>query len=219
MIVQLYRQFTDEFIENFLDKLATLRRHDFIAKQQSSHLAERKESLKEREFLVIGDFSDNFSFVVQDEAQSFHWDNGVVTLHPFVYYNKDDGKICHGNFVLISDCNTHDTVAVHLFQRHLISHLQEKFQFVSNIVYFSDGCTGQYKNLKNILNLCLHEEDFDIPAEWHFFVRSHGKSPSDGIGGTIKREATKAGLQRPYKDQILTDLDFFHFIESSLNPL
>ena len=143
----------------------------------------------------------------------------MVTLHPFVFYYKDEGKICHGNLVLISDCNTHDTVAVHLFQHHLINHLQEKFQFVTNIVYFSYGCAGQYKNIKNFLNLCLHEEDFDIPAEWQFFAISHGKGPSDGIGGTIKREATKARLQRPYKDQILTALDLFHFVESSLNGI
>ena len=171
--LQTIVQSTDEFIESLLDKLETLRRHDFIARQQSRYLAERTESLKEGEFLVIGDFSENFSFVVQDEAQSFHWDNGMVTLHPFVYYYKDEGQICHGNFVLISDCNTHYTVAVHLFQHRLISHLREKFQFLSNIVCFSDGCVGQYKNLKNFLNLCLHDEDFDIPAEWHFFATSH----------------------------------------------
>ena len=156
---------------------------------------------------------------MQDEAQSYHWDNGMVTLHPFVYYYKDEGQICHGNFVLISDCNKHDTVAVHLFQRRLINHLHEKFQYVSNIVYFSDGCAGQYKKLKNVLNLYLHEENFDIPAEWHFLATSHGKGPSDGTGGTIKHEATKASLQRPYKDQILAALDLFHFVESSLNGI
>ena len=110
----------------------------------------------------------------------------MITLHSFAYYYKDEGQICHENFVLISDCNTYDTVAVQLFQCRFISHLQEKFQFLSNIVYFSDGCMGQYKNLKNFLNL------FDIPAEWHFFATSHGKGPSDGIGGTIKREVNKS---------------------------
>ena len=33
--LQTIVQSTDEFIENFLEKLETLRRHDFIAKQQS----------------------------------------------------------------------------------------------------------------------------------------------------------------------------------------
>ena len=64
LTLQIIVQSTDEFIENFLDKLETLRGHDFIAKQQSRYLAERKESLKEGEFLVTGDFSENFSFVV-----------------------------------------------------------------------------------------------------------------------------------------------------------
>ena len=80
--LQTIVQSTDEFIESFLDKLEALRRHDFIAKQQSRYLAERKESLKEGEFLAIGDFSENFSFVVQDEAQSFHWDKNLPDKNP-----------------------------------------------------------------------------------------------------------------------------------------
>ena len=46
---------------------------------------------------------------------------------------------------------------------------------IKNIEYFSDGCTGQYKNSKNILNLCFHHEDFGLSAKWTFFVTSHGK--------------------------------------------
>ena len=149
----------------------------------------------------------------------FHWDNGMVTLHPFMYYYKDEGKICHGSFALLLDCNTHDTVAVHYFQPCLISHLQEKSQFVSKIVYFSDGCADQYKNLNNFLNLCLLGDGFDIPAEWYFFAKIHSKGSSDGIRGTFKGEATKTCPQRPYKDQILTALDFLHFVESSLNGI
>ncbi len=55
-----------------------------------------------------------------------------------------------------------------------------------------------------------------MPAEWHFFATSHGKGPSDGIGGTVKREATRASLQRPFNDQILTPLKLFNFVKSSL---
>ena len=138
----------EDFVEAFIEKLYTLKRHDFIAKQQSQYLCKRKEGLVEGEFLVIGDFSENFSFVVEDEAQSFHWNNSMATLHPFVYYFKEDGQINHSNFVLISDCHTHDTVAVHLFQKELMRHLSEKFHVLKAIIYFSDGCAGQYKNLK-----------------------------------------------------------------------
>ena len=42
---------------------------------------------------------------------------------------------------------------------------------------------SQYKNRKNFANLCCHEQDFEMSAEWHFFVTSHGKGPCDGVVG------------------------------------
>jgi len=39
-------------------------------------------------------------------------------------------------------------------------------------------------------------QDFKLAAEWHFFPTSHGKGPCDGIGGTLKRLAARASLQR-----------------------
>ena len=68
---------------------------------------------------------------------------------------------------------------------------------INKLIYFSDGAASQYKNFKNFINLCHHEKDFDMKAEWHFFATSHGKVPCDGLGGTIKRLAAKASLQRP----------------------
>ena len=37
-----------------------------------------------------------------------------------------------------------------------------------------------------------------------FFATSHGKSPCDGIVGTVKRQIARASLHRPLNDQILT---------------
>jgi hypothetical protein len=62
-------------------------------------------------------------------------------------------------------------------------------------VYYSDGSAAQYKNRKNLLNITFHNEDFGMPAEWHFFATSHGKSTSDGVGDTLKTIAAKASLQ------------------------
>ena len=90
----------------------------------------------------------------------------MTTLHPFVYDYTEDGEVKHSNFVLLSDCNIHDIVTVHLFQNRLTNHLRSRFDSLSKIIYFSDGCAGQYKNCKNVVNLCLHEEDFGAPCEW-----------------------------------------------------
>ena len=70
--------------------------------------------------------------------------------------------------------------------------------------YFSDGCAGQYKNCKNFWNLCLHISDCGVKCAWNFFATSHGKSPFDGIGETVKRLVTRASLQQPISNQIVT---------------
>jgi hypothetical protein len=40
-------------------------------------------------------------------------------------------------------------------------------------------------------------------AKWQFLAMSNTKGPCDEVGGTIKRLARKAGLQNPYKEQIM----------------
>ena len=81
----------------------------------------------------------------------------------------------------------------------------------SKVLYFSDGCAGQYKNCKNFLNLCLHNSDFGVKCEWNFFATSHGKSPCDGIGRTVKRLVTTASIQGPISNQIWTADKMFEF--------
>ena len=146
-----------------------------------------------------------YAFVVQDAAQGFHWNNNQATIHPFVVYYKESGEDRHLSFVVISDCLHHDTVAVYLYQKRLIAYLRETLTFSpKQIFYFSDGAAAQYKNRKNFINLCHHEVDFGIPAQWHFSATSHGKGACDGLGGTVKRLAARASLQRPTDDLIMT---------------
>ena len=207
------------FAEKYTEKVISLCTHSFIAKMQSNFLSYKKKELIEGEFAVTGDFSENYSFVVQDAAQGFHWNNLQATIHPWVYYYKKDQKLEHSSFTIISENNTHDVISVHLYIKSLIHHLKSVFgpQNVKKLYYFSDGCAGQYKNCKSFLNLCHHKNDFGIDAEWHFFATSHGKGPSDGVGGTIKREAAKESLRRPISNQILTPIDLFNFAKNSLN--
>ena len=154
--------------------------------------------------MVLGDFAENYQFIIQDEIQSFHWSKEYCTLHPIVFYYKDqDWVLKHESICFISDDNTHDTCFVHKIQSLLIDYIKQHLPHIDKIYYVSDGCGGQYKNYKNFLNLCFHKEDYGIDAEWIFFATSHGKSPCDGIGGAVKRHAAKRSLQRPLNNQIL----------------
>ena len=71
----------EEFADSFCKKIEILCPHSFIATEQASFYASRKATLKTGEFLVTGDFSENYSFVLQDVAQGFHWNNSEATLH------------------------------------------------------------------------------------------------------------------------------------------
>ena len=121
--LQTISQSTEEFIDTFHAGLQTLKKHDFIAKEQSNFCSDRKGSLKAGEVLAIADFAENYSFILQDAAQGFHWNINQATLHPFICYYRNRIDLEHINFVIVSDCLKHDTVAVDLFQRKLI----EKF--------------------------------------------------------------------------------------------
>ena len=75
---------TDKFLDTSMASLRKLQVHDFIAKMQAMFVTEAKDCLKNNEFLVIGDFSENFTFICQDAIQSFHWTNAQATIHPII---------------------------------------------------------------------------------------------------------------------------------------
>ena len=139
--------------------------------------------------ILQGDFAENFSYIVQDEIQSFHWENKQATLHPFVaYYRLANGTLKHSNICVVSDTRKHSSVTVYAFLSVAISYLQTESPHVKKIHYFTDGCAGQYKNKYKFVNLCHHEDDFGLEGEWNFFATNHGKSACDG---TVKRSKSK----------------------------
>ena len=203
--------------KSFCEKLEALCPHSFIASQQSKFFNDSKSSLKLCEIIVFADFSENFAFVLQDAAQGFHWNNAQATIHPFVVYYResDSSELRHLNFVVISNCMNHDTVVVHLFLTSFLKHALAFFPL--KIIYFSDGAASQYKNQKNFIILCSrHQADLGISTEWHFSATSHGKGACHGLGGTVKRLATKASLQSPYEDQIMTPFHLYEWASSNI---
>lgn len=154
---------------------------------------------------MIADFSENYSAVILDEIQSYHWCSTQTTTPSICYHKGDDEHVGQTCFVVVSECTDHDTAAVHLFQQKLVDFLTAKWKKrPQKIMYFSDGCAAQYKNCKNFINLCHHVDDFNVEAEWHFFATSHAKTAGDGAAGTLKWSATRSSLQRPCAEQIIT---------------
>lgn len=134
----------------------------------------------------------NYAFVVQDAAPGLHWNNSQVTVYTVVIYFRGG----HISLVILSVNTSHDTISVYLYTQIIVDFIKSNDNNVKKITYLSDGAPQHFKIFKNIVNLYYHKIDFGIAAEWHFFATAHGKEPCDGIGGTMKRQAVRASLQR-----------------------
>lgn len=65
------------------------------------------------------------------------------------------------------------------------------------------------KGWKNFGSFCMHLEGFQVCAALNSLATSHGKGPCDGIGGSVKKLATKASLRRPLRGKIIWPYHFF----------
>ena len=167
--------------------------------------------------IVIADLAENYSFILQDAAQGFHWNNDQATLHQFVCYYRRDTELEHINLVDIWLSETWHSSRPFVPEKNLVKMLKNKILDIKKLIYFPNGSVS-HKNYKNV-NLCNHKADFATDAEWHFFATSHGKGPYDGLGDTVKRLAAKASLQWPYNEQIMTPQQLFDFVRENISGI
>ena len=162
-----------------------------------------KLSMKPLEEVILqGGFAENYSYVVQDEIQSFHWENKQATLHPFVAYrtlDDEDGTQEHRNICVVSDIKEHSTLTVCIFQQVAIGYIKKEFPEVKKVHYFTDGCAGQYTNKHSFINLGNYQKDFGLEAKCNFFATSYSKSPCDGIVGTVKTPDQSKSTATPHR--------------------
>ena len=90
---------------------------------------------------------------------------------------------------------------------------------MQKVIYFSDGAASQYKNYKAFINLCFHEQDHSLKAEWHFFATSHGKSPCDRVGGTVKPLVAYASLKAWHGECILTPMHLYEWATKNIKGI
>ena len=84
-----------ELLDDLLTNVEKMTAHHYIAKHQSQYLRSLKETLEPEDAIMILDFAENYTFIVHDAAQGFHWENSQATLHPFVAYFVDNGQLQH----------------------------------------------------------------------------------------------------------------------------
>ena len=152
-----------------------MRRQKVLGPLDPVWYARVKDTLKEGEFLILCDFPENYAFVVQNAAQSFHWNNDQATIFTVVICYKEDNIPKHRSLSMLSDCLTHNRIAVYEFQKIITHYLKENLP-TRKMIYFTDEAAQHFKNKYNFINLLHHEMNFGIPAEWHCHATARGKA-------------------------------------------
>ena len=102
----------DEYKDLVIECIDALTSHSYISKCQTKYLKKLKENLSANECIILGDFAENYEYVVQDEIQSYHWSKNGCTLHPVVIYFKieEDNviKLEHKSFCFMSEDKNDD---------------------------------------------------------------------------------------------------------------
>ena len=81
---------------------------------QTAYMKQIKEGAMENDVILVGDFEENYWFVLQDAVHGVHWNNQQATIHPLVIYHRFpvtelmNNDLKHFGFVIISDCMTHN---------------------------------------------------------------------------------------------------------------
>ncbi|CAG7719904.1 unnamed protein product, partial [Allacma fusca] len=113
-----------ELIDHLNEKILKVAVHHFVYKKQRDYINSLKgfNNISWIHGVLNVDFGQNYSFVLPNETQGFHWSNTQATIHPFVLYyklvNVDDIKRMH--FVVISDTLKHDATTFHAFRHHVV---------------------------------------------------------------------------------------------------
>ncbi len=63
----------DVFVEKLSSTLQKLCRHHFVSEEQGKYFKDLKEGLKEGECLVLFDFAENYTLLIQDFKTANRW--------------------------------------------------------------------------------------------------------------------------------------------------
>ncbi|GBN36594.1 hypothetical protein AVEN_185511-1 [Araneus ventricosus] len=123
-----------------------------LHKAQSKYSSKTKDELIEGTAIILVNFSENYTCIMQDAIQSVHWKKEQVTIHPFLAYVKDtaNDKLKPILMCVISDHLVHGTTIFWTFQKVIDQDLIKEVTQIKYIKYFSDGSSAQYKNFKNL---------------------------------------------------------------------
>ncbi|XP_040061406.2 uncharacterized protein LOC120836519 [Ixodes scapularis] len=167
-------------------------------------LCEEKGSL-----VLHFDFAENWTVVLPDEVQAYHWHKKQVSVFTCVATTRKSTR----SFAVISDDVCHDSAHACCAIGKITDWLDDNAPVHSQVTFVSDGAASHFKNKYQ-----LHEfRKLEYPAaKWLFSATGHGKNACDGVGGLVKHQATLDNLRQPASMAIQNGQDMSRILSQHL---
>lgn len=176
-------------------------RHEFLKDAQRTAIRKEKQGVKPRTVVFHFDFSENWTVVLPDAVQSYHWKKAQITIFTCVMTTSKGAR----SFGVISDDTRHDSAFAVFALSRIEEWLDENGPLYCESVYISDGASAHFKNRYQAFEMAAKS----TIAKWIFSAPGHGKGACDGVGGILKHTATVYNLRcRSAADLIQTAEDF-----------
>ena len=116
--------------------------HSYMITVWSNYLKRLKETLPENKIIVLGEFVENYTFLVQDETQGMHWKIQQRSLHPVAIYYCEPSQTKSYSLRFISDDLMHDDFVYIVITETVAFNNNFILSNLSKVNYFSNGCSG-----------------------------------------------------------------------------
>ena len=118
---------------------------------------------------------------VPNEIQAAYFMNNTsFSLHSGYYYDADE----EFGFCSISSSPKHTAEAVVTALRPIIDYCVSKNK--KKIFFITDSTVAQYRNKTIVYLFSSMAKEKGLTIQWVYTEAGHGKSPADGISGTLK---------------------------------
>ena len=174
-----------ELVNSLMSQLGNFPYHKYNAVSQLGSFRKCKQSLKNHQVCAIMDFAENYVCRGAFEAQNVFYSRNSVTIHPLVLIFSRNSAVQRDSVVLLTEDLKHDSAAVYVFVQQLAQHLRLKHPHITEILFWSDGCSSQYKSKIPFYNIATNFKT-GFGVVWNFFGSRHGKGESDGESAVVK---------------------------------
>ena len=143
-MIRTYRLDAEDFSDFFVSSFYYLKKHDFVARQQSEYAHELKKNLENNHALVIMDYAENYTVQHSAAIQSVYYNERQISLLTCVIYMDIDGQKKHESIVVLSDYLQHSTGSVYASYTKIFEFLKEKYSptKLQHVHIKTDGCAG-----------------------------------------------------------------------------